>query len=56
MTIYVDNAAIPANVHNHATGKTVTSTWSHLISDQLDPTELHEFATKQLGTKDGATS
>lgn len=51
VTIYVDNAQIPADVPNHDTGRTVTSTWSHLISDQLDPTELHEFATKTLGLR-----
>lgn len=51
MTIYVDHAAIPAAVPNKETGRTVKSTWSHLISDQIDPTELHEFATKILGLR-----
>jgi len=44
--IYVDDAGIPADVYNPETGQTHSSNWSHLISDQLDPTELHEFASK----------
>jgi uncharacterized protein DUF4031 len=51
MTIYVDNAGIPADVHNVETGKTVSSRWYHLISDQLDTTELHHFATNVLGLR-----
>jgi hypothetical protein len=49
--IYVDDAGIVADVPNRETGKTVSSTWCHLISDQLDPTELHHFATKILGLR-----
>ena len=51
MTIYVDDARIQANVGNRETGRTITSAWYHLISDQLGPTELHEFATKALGLR-----
>lgn len=40
MTIYVDTAMIPARVGRHE------SRWCHLMSDQLDPTELHEFADR----------
>lgn len=38
MTVYVDNAAIPATVGRH------TSRWSHLTADTKD--ELHEFAAR----------
>jgi hypothetical protein len=51
MTIYVDDAGIQADVLNTETGKTHSSRWCHLMSDQLDPVELHEFATKQLGLR-----
>jgi hypothetical protein len=51
MTVYVDDVGIHADVHNHETGRIVSSAWSHLISDQLDPAELHEFATKTLGLR-----
>lgn len=51
MTVYVDDVGIPADVQNHETGRIVSSNWSHLISDQIDPTELHEFATKKLGLR-----
>lgn len=38
MTVYVDNARIPARVGRHAT------TWSHLFADTQD--ELHAFAAR----------
>ena len=38
MTIYVDNARIPARVGRH------NSTWCHLITDNPDLEELHQFA------------
>ncbi|MGH3828708.1 MAG: DUF4031 domain-containing protein [Pseudonocardiaceae bacterium] len=47
MTIFVDDAQVP----NRDTGRTVSSRWSHLISDQLDPEELHTFATQILGLR-----
>lgn len=50
MTIYVDNFGFKTSVWNPWTGRQVTSKWYHLISDQLDPTELHEFID-QLGLK-----
>jgi len=40
--IYVDNAMIPATVPNGP--RVHASRWCHLMSDQLDPTELHCFA------------
>lgn len=40
MTVYVDSAMIAAQVGRHDTR------WSHLMSDQLDPTELHAFAAR----------
>jgi hypothetical protein len=40
VTIFVDSAMIQATVGRH------TSRWCHLMSDQLDPTELHEFAAR----------
>lgn len=40
MTIYVDSYRVAATV-----GRT-RARWSHLISDQLDPAELHEFAAR----------
>lgn len=46
MTIYVDRFRIPADVTDIATGRTYSSRWSHLISDSLDPTELHAFAAR----------
>jgi hypothetical protein len=46
MTIYVDDVGIPAEVYNPRSGKIVSSRWYHLISDQLDPTELHTFAAR----------
>lgn len=48
MTIYVDSAYIQADVLNRETGRTVSSSWCHLISDNLEPDELHQFATKHL--------
>lgn len=42
MTVYVDNARIPARVSG------LYSRWSHLIADTQE--ELHEFA-EQLGLK-----
>lgn len=44
MTIYVDTAMIQATVPNGR--RTHTSRWCHLMSDQLDPTELHAFAAR----------
>ncbi len=44
MTIYVDNAGIAATVGDSVTGRTYTSRWSHLFSDQIDQMELHAFA------------
>jgi hypothetical protein len=38
MTVYVDDAAIPATVGR------ITSCWSHLIADDRD--ELHAFAAR----------
>jgi len=38
VTVYVDSAFIPHTVNGHK------DEWCHLFSDQLDPTELHEFA------------
>jgi hypothetical protein len=46
MTVYVDDAGIPATVRNGA--RTHTSTWCHLTADT--PGELHAFAA-QLGLK-----
>lgn len=40
MTVYVDSMGIPATVGRY------TSLWYHLMSDQLDPAELHEFASR----------
>lgn len=40
MTIYVDTAMIRARVGRH------DSRWCHLMSDQLDPAELHAFAAR----------
>lgn len=42
MTVYVDDARIPARVGRHAT------TWSHLFADTQD--ELHAFA-ERLGLR-----
>lgn len=44
--IYVDNVGIPARVWNKRTGRHVESRWFHLISDQIDPAELHAFAAR----------
>lgn len=44
MTVYVDEAAIGAAVHNHITGRTVRGIWYHMFSDRLNPRELHEVA------------
>lgn len=38
MSVYVDNANIPAKVGRH------DSTWCHLITDNPDLEELHRFA------------
>jgi hypothetical protein len=46
VTIYVDDVGIPAEVFNSRSGKIVSSRWYHLISDQLDPAELHDFAAR----------
>lgn len=65
MTIYVDRFRVAADITDTRTGRTYSSRWSHLISDDLDPTELHAFAARlgmkrewfqpgnTLGTKDG---
>lgn len=42
MTVYVDDAFIPATVPNG--GRKVKSRWCHLIADTED--ELHEFAQR----------
>lgn len=44
--IYVDDVGIPAKVWNRRTGRYVESRWYHLISDQIDTTELHAFAAR----------
>ena len=44
-----DDAGIQATVDNAATGRRVTSQWSHLIADTQD--ELHQFATGTLGLR-----
>lgn len=51
MTIYVDNFGFKTTVWNAWTGRHVTSRWYHLISDQLDPDELHRFAVGVLSLK-----
>lgn len=40
MTVYVDDAYVPATVGPH------TSRWCHLLSDRDDPAELHAFAAR----------
>lgn len=40
MTVYVDNFRVPARVGR------ITGRWSHLVTDNPDPAELHEFAEK----------
>lgn len=40
MTVYVDDAYIPARVGRYS------SRWCHLFTDQDDPTELHELAQR----------
>lgn len=50
MTIYVDNFGFKATVWNSWSGRHVTSKWYHLISDQINPSELHRFADR-LGLK-----
>lgn len=42
MTVYVDDAGIPASVQNGSV--THTSRWCHLVAD--DEEELHEFALR----------
>jgi hypothetical protein len=44
MTVYVDDAGIPADVTDQATGRTYKSQWCHLFSDRIDQAELHAFA------------
>jgi hypothetical protein len=44
--IFVDSMRMPADVTDPGSGRTYSSRWSHLISDSLDPTELHAFAAK----------
>lgn len=46
MTVYVDDAGIAAAVTDSETGRTYTSRWCHLFSDQIDPAELHAFAAR----------
>jgi hypothetical protein len=48
VTIYVDKAMIHATVPNGR--RSHTSRWCHLMSDQIDPAELHEFA-QRIGLK-----
>lgn len=50
MAIYVDGANIQADVYNPGSGRTHRSKWCHLFSDQIDTTELHEFALR-IGLK-----
>jgi hypothetical protein len=50
VTVYVDEAALRAEVTDSATGRTYRSTWCHLFSDEIDPAELHEFA-RGIGLK-----
>ncbi|MEO6089237.1 MAG: DUF4031 domain-containing protein [Umezawaea sp.] len=40
MTVYVDNFRAPARVGR------ITGRWSHLVTDNPDLTELHEFAAR----------
>lgn len=44
MTVYVDSMLMSASVYNPGSGRTHSSRWSHLFSDQLNPAELHAFA------------
>lgn len=44
MTVYVDNARIPATVGH------ITSHWSHLVTSSPDIEELHQFA-ESIGLK-----
>lgn len=44
MTVYVDSAMIAASVPNGS--RVHTSRWCHLMSDEIDPTELHRFAQR----------
>jgi hypothetical protein len=50
MTVYVDDAGIPASVTNNDNGKVHTSRWCHLFTDKDDQTELHELAAR-IGLK-----
>lgn len=47
MTIYVDDAAIPATVSNN--GRPLTSRWSHMMADTVP--ELDAFATRVLNLR-----
>lgn len=47
MTIYVDEVF---TMRPKGAAARFGNRWCHLVSDQLDPTELHEFAAK-LGLK-----
>ena len=40
MTVYVDNFRTPARVGR------ITGRWSHLVTDNPDLTELHDFAAR----------
>lgn len=44
MTVYVDNFRVPARVGR------IKGRWSHLVSDNPDLTELHDFAAR-IGLK-----
>ncbi|MGH3934652.1 MAG: DUF4031 domain-containing protein [Pseudonocardiaceae bacterium] len=46
MTIYVDDAGVPATVGDPATGRRYRSRWCHLFSSEIDQTELHAFAAR----------
>lgn len=46
MTIYVDDAEIFARVWNPSSQRYIEGIWHHLFSDQLDPEELHQFASR----------
>jgi uncharacterized protein DUF4031 len=44
VTIFVDQAFIAADVPNGS--RVVSSRWCHLMSDDIDPAELHAFAAR----------
>lgn len=46
MTVYMDDAGLPATAHNPDNGRTHTSRWCHLFTDQADQAELHALARR----------